>query len=135
MTARGSFDVQITPVPEGDAAVGPIGRLMLAKQFHGDLEGGSHGQMLGAQSAVPGSGGYVALEQVTGTLHGRRGTFVLQHSGTMQGGTFVLNVSVVPDSGTEELTGLAGHMTIIIEGRDHRYEFTYTLAPAPAPGP
>ena len=85
--------------------------------------------MLGNQSeSVPGSGGYVAMELVTGTLSGKKGTFILQHIGTMQGGKFDLDVAVVPDSGSGELTGISGRMKIIIEGKDHFYEFEYTIA-------
>lgn len=127
MIARGRFDVKTTPQPQDDAAAGPFGRLFLAKQFHGDLEAASQGQMLGSQTA-DGSGGYVALEQVSGTLQGRRGSFVLQHRGTMRkGGSFVIDVTVVPDSGTGELAGISGTMTIRIEGREHFYEFEYLI--------
>ncbi len=128
MTARGTFDVKTTPLPPDDGAAGPFGRLLLDKQFHGDLEGASKGQMLGAQTAVEGSGAYVALEQFTGTLGGKRGSFMLQHSGTMQAGNYQLDVTVVPDSGTEELTGISGKMAIIIEGKKHSYELEYSLA-------
>ncbi len=127
MTARGTFDVKVTPQPPDDAAGGPFGRLFLDKRFHGDLQGTSAGQMLGVQTSVPGSGGYVALELVTGTLHGKRGSFILQHNGTMRQGAYTLQVTVVPDSGTDELTGTSGTMTIIIEGKNHSYEFEYTL--------
>ena len=126
MTARGTFEVKVDPQP-ADEGAGPFGRLFLSKQFHGDLEGSSKGQMLGAQTAVEGSGAYVALELVTGTLHGKRGSFMLQHNGTMRKGDYKMNVTVVPDSGTEALTGISGKMTIIIEGKKHSYEFEYTL--------
>jgi Protein of unknown function (DUF3224) len=127
MTARGTFDVKVIPQAADDSAAGPFSRLFLDKQFHGDLEGPSKGQMLGAMSAVEGSGGYVALEMVTGTLQGKRGSFVLQHNGTMQKNVPTMLVTVVPDSGTGELAGLAGTMTIIIEGGKHSYVFEYTL--------
>jgi hypothetical protein len=127
ITARGTFDVKVTPQPPDDAAAGPFGRLFLDKRFHGDLEGVSHGQMLAAETGVAGSGAYVALELVTGTLHGKRGTFVLQHKGTMQQGASVMDVTVVPDSGTGQLTGLSGTMTILIKGSEHAYEFTCSL--------
>ena len=127
MTARGTFDVKVIPQAADDSAAGPFSRLFLDKQFHGDLEAGSKGQMLGAMSAVEGSGGYVALELVSGTLNGKKGTFVLQHNGTMAKNIPTMHVSVVPDSGTGELTGLAGTMTIIIEGGKHSYVFEYTL--------
>jgi len=102
--------------------------MTIDKQFHGDLEGTSKGQMLSAMGSIKGSAGYVAMERVTGTLKGRSGSFVLQHSGTMTRGEPRLVVSVVPDSGTGELVGLAGTLTIkIAEGR-HSYDFEYTMA-------
>jgi hypothetical protein len=129
--ANGTFEVKVAPQApdaEGDAGVG---RMFLDKQFRGDLEAISKGQMLAAMSSVPGSGGYVALERVTGTLKGRSGSFVLQHSGTMTRGAPQMTVSVVPDSGTEQLIGLAGVMTIKIADGKHSYGFDYTLAEAP----
>ena len=127
MTARGTFDVKVTPQPADDSAAGPFGRLFLAKQFHGDLEGESKGQMIASQSADQTSGGYGALELVTGTLNGMAGSFVLLHKGTMQGGNYALDVTVVPDSGTHALTGITGKMTIVIEGGKHSYELEYSL--------
>ena len=127
MTARGTFDVKATPQPQDDSAGGPFGRLFLDKQFHGDLEAASKGQMLAAGTAVEGSGAYVAFEMVTGALNGKRGSFILQHKGTMRKGVYEMSVTVVPDSGTGELAGIAGAMTIIIEGAKHSYEFEYTL--------
>ena len=97
------------------------------KKFHGDLEATSKGQMLGAFTAVEGSGAYVALEQMTGTLNGKKGSFMLQHNGTMRKGSYNMSVTVVPDSGTEELTGISGSMTIIIEGGKHSYVFEYAF--------
>jgi hypothetical protein len=118
MHARGSFDVKVTPTPAPDSAGGPISHLVLAKQFHGDLEGSSMGQMLGAQAAVEGSGAYVAIELVSGTLNGKSGSFLLQHRGTMsRGSNYRLEVTVVPESGTGELAGISGTMAIIIEGK------------------
>ena len=125
--ASGPFDVKSIPQAADDAAGGPFGRLFLDKHFHGDLEATSKGQMLGARTSVEGSAGYVALELVSGNLKGRHGSFMLQHSGTMTKGISTMTVSVVPDSGTEQLTGLAGTMTIIIARDKHSYEFTYTL--------
>jgi Protein of unknown function (DUF3224) len=126
--ASGTFDVTVTPQPADDSAGGPFSRLFLDKRFHGQLEGTSRGTMLGTMSTtVQGSGGYVALEQVTGTLEGRRGTFILQHNGTMQAGVPTMRVTVVPDSGTDELAGLTGTMTIVIEGAGHSYAFEYRL--------
>jgi Protein of unknown function (DUF3224) len=127
MTARGTFDVKVTPQAQDDSAGGPFGRLFLDKQFHGDLKAASKGQMLAAGTAVEGSGAYVAFELVTGTLNGKRGSFILQHKGTMRKGVYTMSVTVVPDSGTDELAGIAGAMTIIIEGGKHSYEFEYTL--------
>ena len=128
--AKGTFEVKSTPQTEAENVGDPtIGRLSLAKQFNGDLEGTSKGQMLGSQSeAVRGSGGYVAMERFTGTLGGKKGSFTLQHIGTMQGGKFDLNVSVVPDSGSGELTGISGKMKIIIDGGKHSYEFDYSIS-------
>jgi len=127
MTARGTFEVKMTPQPQDDGAGGGFDRLFGDKQFHGELDAVSKGQMLATRTAVEGSGAYVALELVTGKLNGRRGTFVLQHKGTMSKGHYMMDVTVVPDSGTDELTGIAGTMTIIIEGGKHSYNFEYTL--------
>lgn len=130
--AKGTFEVKVTPLAaEENVGDVTIGRLSLAKTFSGDLAGTSKGQMLGSQSeAVPGSGGYVAMERFTGTLKGLKGSFTLQHIGTMQGGKFDLNVMVVPDSGSGELTGISGTCKIIIDGDKHLYEFTYSLPAA-----
>ena len=129
MHASGPFDVKLTPQPPGDHPEdAALGRLIIDKKFHGELEATSRGQMLAASSAVKGSAGYVAMERVTGTLHGKRGTFVLQHNGSMNRGEPSLGIMVVPDSGTDELTGLAGTMLIVIAaGGKHSYEFEYTL--------
>jgi hypothetical protein len=125
--ASGTFDVKLTPQAGEDGDAG-LGRMSIDKQFHGDLEGTSKGFMLSsAATVVKGSGGYVAMERVTGTLKGRAGSFVLQHSGTMTRGTPQLSVTVVPDSGTGQLEGLAGTLTIKIDAGKHSYEFDYTL--------
>lgn len=125
----GEFEVNMTPQPADDKSAGAaVGKFSLDKKFHGDLEATSKGEMLAVMTAVEGSAGYVAMEQVTGTLNGRSGTFALQHSGTMTRGTPQLSVTVVPDSGTGQLTGLAGQMTIKIDGGKHSYDFEYTLA-------
>ena len=125
--ATGTFDVNLTSQPLADEAASPLlSRLSISKTFSGDLTGASRGEMLSAGTGAQGSAGYVALERVTGTLRGRQGTFVLQHSGTMNRGESKLNVTVVPDSGTDELVGLGGQMTIQIEG-EHRYVLEYTL--------
>jgi uncharacterized protein DUF3224 len=132
VTARGTFDVKLTPQGTDDKADGStLGRMSVEKQFHGDLEGTSKGEMLSAMTGVKDSAGYVAFERVSGTLNGRRGTFVLQHSGTMIRGTPQLTVTVVPDSATGELAGLSGRMEITIVDGKHLYEFAYTLALAP----
>jgi hypothetical protein len=131
MTSRatGTFEVKLSPqAPEDGAAGAAVGRMLIDKQFHGDLEATSKGQMLAAGTAVQGSAGYVAIEHVSGSLAGRTGTFVLQHSGTMDRGTPQLSVTVVPDSGTGELAGLTGKMNIIVAEGKHSYEFDYTLA-------
>ena len=105
-----------------------LGRMTIDKQFHGDLEATSKGQMLTAGTNVKDSAGYVAIEKVSGVLHGRSGTFVLQHTGVMTRGTPQLTITVVPDSGTDQLTGLSGKMAIsIVEGK-HTYDFDYTIA-------
>ena len=127
MTARGTFDVKMTPQPQDDGAGGGFDRLFSDKQFHGELDAVSKGQMLAARTAVEGSAGYVALELVTGKVNGRRGSFVLQHKGTMRKGVYNMDVTVIPDSGTDELVGIAGAMTITIEGGKHSYNFEYTL--------
>jgi Protein of unknown function (DUF3224) len=127
MTARGTFDVKVTQQPQDDSAGGPFGRLFLDKQFHGELSATSKGQMLAAATAIEGSAAYVAFELVTGTLSGKQGTFILQHKGTMRKGTYEMSVTVVPDSGTGDLVGIAGEMKITIEGRKHSYELKYTL--------
>ena len=114
--------------PEENIGDPTVGRLSIDKQFHGDLEGTSKGQMLAAMTDTKGSAGYVAIERVVATLAGRRGTFVLQHTGIMTRGAPQLTVTVVPDSGTGQLTGLAGTMTIDIVDGKHFYGFEYTLA-------
>jgi hypothetical protein len=125
--ATGTFDVRLTPQNDkSDDAT--LARMTIEKQFHGDLEGSSKGQMLTAGTSVKNSAGYVAIEKVTGTLHGRSGSFILQHNATMNRGTPQLSLTVVPDSGTGQLTGLSGSMTIKIENGKHFYGFDYTLA-------
>lgn len=122
--ANGLFDVKLEP-QAGDPTVG---RMSIDKQFHGDLEATSQGQMLAISTDVKGSAGYVAMERVTGTLQGRTGTFALQHSGTMTRGVPELLITVVPDSGTGQLVGLTGKLMINIVDGKHSYEFEYTLA-------
>ena len=130
--ARGTFEVKLTPQPsDRQPEDAPLGRIWLDKQFHGDLEATSRGQMLTAMTDVKGSAGYVAIERVSGTLRGRAGTFVLQHNGTMARGAPCLTITVVPDSGTEELAGLSGQMAIIITDGKHSYELEYALNAGP----
>jgi hypothetical protein len=127
--AAGLFDVTLSPQPwpEAQAAGLTFGRLLLDKVYHGELEARAQGQMLSAVTGTAGSAGYVAIEAVSGTLHGRRGSFALMHTGTMTRGARQLVVSVVPDSGSGELTGLAGDLSIRIEGGQHFYAFDYSL--------
>jgi hypothetical protein len=125
--ATGTFDVKLTPQDDkSDDAT--LARMTIEKQFHGDLEGSSKGQMLTAATSVKNSAGYVAIEKVTGTLHGRSGSFILQHNATMNRGAPQLSLTVVPDSGTGQLTGITGSMTIKIDNGKHSYGFDYTLA-------
>ena len=126
--AQGTFEVKLTPqLPEDKSEGSTLGRMLIEKQFHSDLEAVSHGQMLTGMTAVQGSGAYVAIERVTGTLNGRHGSFILHHLGIMVRGTPQLNVTVVPDSGTDQLVGIAGTMTIIIAEGKHSYDFAYSL--------
>jgi hypothetical protein len=126
--ASGTFEVKLEPLSLDDkGAARTLGRLSIRKTFHGGLEATSRGEMLSALTAVQGSAGYVAIEHVTGTLDGRAGSFVLQHTGTMDQGKQSLTVTVVPDSGTDALTGISGVMTITIEGKRHSYELAYAL--------
>jgi len=128
VTATGTFEVTMSPEPPYDVNEGAsIGRVALKKQFKGDLEATSSAEMIGARSEVKGSAGYVAIERVVGTLGGRSGSFVLQHSGTMTRGKGQLDVGVVPDSGTAELKGISGKMTIEISDGKHLYSFEYSL--------
>jgi uncharacterized protein DUF3224 len=129
--ANGTFEVKLTPLAAYNTDDTSAGRLSIDKQFHGDLEATSRGEMLSAGTSVKGSAGYVAIERVTGALGGRSGTFALQHSGTMTRGAPQLVITVVPDSGTADLTGIAGTMTIEIADGKHSYRLDYTLAGAP----
>lgn len=128
--AKGPFEVKLAPqkADNPQAEGSGHGRMSIDKRFVGDLEATSQGEMLSFMSTIKGSAGYVAMERVTGSLGGRKGSFVFQHSGTMNRGTSELSVTVVPDSGTGELTGLSGSMKIIIapDGK-HSYEMTYAL--------
>ncbi|MBM4188579.1 MAG: DUF3224 domain-containing protein [Gemmatimonadetes bacterium] len=126
-TASGSFAVSLGPMPpyHGDNPL--LGRMSIDKTFEGDLVGTSRGEMLSARTPTAGSAGYVAIEEVTGSLEGRAGSFVLQHSSTMDRGVPAQSITVVPDSGTGELVGIAGRMTIEIKDRQHYYRFDYRL--------
>ena len=125
--ASGTFEVKLAPQTLADPA-SALSRMSIDKQFHGDLEATSKGEMLSAMTEVKGSGVYVAVERVTGTLQGRSGTFLLHHTGIMTRGVPQLSVTVVPDSGTGQLAGLAGKMDIKIDDGKHSYTFDYTLA-------
>lgn len=124
--ARGTFDVKLTPQPGDDKEQPALARFSLEKQFHGDLEGTSKGEMISTGSAQ-GSGGYVALERVTGTVNGRSGSFALQHSGVMNRGVPNLTITVVPGSGTGQLVGLSGSFTLTMKDGKHFYDLEYTL--------
>jgi hypothetical protein len=127
-TAQGSFDVKIAPLPADEAiAATSIARYSLDKVYRGELEGASAGEMMGAGNPATGTAGYVAIEQITGTLHGKNGSFALQHSSSMNNGNFDMNIRVVPGSGTGELEGIAGALTIIFEDSKHAYRFEYSL--------
>jgi len=128
--AKGSFEVTLQPLPNADASNHPLlGRMLLLKKFDGDLVGDARGQMLSAGTQTRGSACYVAIDHFTGELGGRKGSFLLQHCGTMNRGEPSLAIHVVPDSGTDELEGLTGRMTITITGGQHLYDFDYTVAP------
>jgi hypothetical protein len=129
--AHGTFEVKMAPQTPEAGADASLGRMTIDKQFRGDLEGTSKGQMLTAGTSVKDSAGYVAIERVTGTLNGRSGSFSLQHTGTMDRGAPQLSITVVPDSGTGELAGLTGRMTITIADGKHSYDFDYTLGAKP----
>jgi len=124
--ATGSFEVKIVPQQE-DRIIPLFGRMTIDKTFSGDLSGSSQGQMLSAGTAVSNSAGYVAIEKVEGSLHGKQGSFVLQHFGTMNRGEPGLDIIIVPDSGAGELTGLSGKFTIVRKDGKHFYELHYTL--------
>ena len=130
--ASGTFEVKVKPLPNDEKVEGlTVGRMSIDKVFKGDLEGTSKGEMSTAEVTVQGSGGYVAIERVSGTLKGRSGTFVLLHQGTMKrGGDFKLSIVVVPDSGTGQLAGLTGTMAIVIQDGKHSYAFDHTLPEA-----
>lgn len=126
----GSFEVSLAPQAlSAPAADSGLSRMSLDKQFHGALEARSKGEMLALMDRAIGSGGYVAMEKVEGTLDGLRGSFLLQHSSTMVRGVPGQSITVVPDSGRHQLTGLSGSMQIRIEGGQHFYDFDYRIEP------
>ncbi|WHI46982.1 DUF3224 domain-containing protein [Microbulbifer sp. JMSA004] len=129
MKISGKFDVTVKPMdPYAKGIEGSnLGRMSINKIFHGDLSAESKGEMLSVVTPVKGSAGYVAIEQVVGALGGKRGTFVLQHFGTMKEGKDRLVLEVVPDSGTGELTGLSGEMSIKVEDGQHLFDFDYAF--------
>lgn len=128
--AKGTFETQTTPHPPHDTAEGAVlARMTIAKTFAGDLVGTGAVEMIAARTAITGSAGYVAIERVSAVLHGKAGTFVLQHSGTMDRGAMSLTVTVVPDSGTGELAGISGSMSIDIVDGQHFYTFDYVITP------
>jgi uncharacterized protein DUF3224 len=125
--ARGTFEIQFVNGPEEKIEGVSLGKRSADKQYSGDIEGSAKGEMLAALTNIKTSAGYVAIERVVGTLHGRKGTFLLQHAATMSGTMRDLSVTVVPDSGTGELVGISGKMMIhIIDGK-HSYEFDYAF--------
>ena len=126
--AKGTFEVKLVPqAPDGYFGDASLARMTIDKQFSGQLKGSSRGQMLSAITEVKGSAGYVAIERVSATLDSREGTFILQHSATMERGKPQQSISVVPDSGTGELKGLTGNMTIDVSDGKHYYEFDYLI--------
>lgn len=132
VTTTGTFDVNLVPLQLDQSSEGDLrGRMSINKTFHGDLEATSVGEMLTAMTSTKGSAAYAAIERVTGTLGSRRGSFALQHTGVMHRGTPNLRVTIVPDSGTEELTGIAGTLSITIADGKHSYDLAYMLPDAP----
>lgn len=129
MNISGTFDVELKPLDAYAEGINGciLGRMSIDKTFHGDLSATSKGEMLSAMTPVQGSAGYVAIEQVSGELNGRQGSFVLQHFGLMAGGDDELLLKVVPDSGAGELEGLSGEMLIRIENGQHFYDFDFNL--------
>jgi len=129
MRASGTFEVKLVPVGNDSTPEGPnLGRMSIDKTFQGDFDGVGKGEMITAMSAaVKESAAYSAVERLTGTLHGKQGSFALQHTGVMDRGKPSLRITVVPDSGTGELVGLTGTMDIIIEGKKHSYVFEYLV--------
>ena len=131
MIVKGSFELTMHPEPPYDTVEGvTLARVRFDKRFTGPLEGASEVHMIGARTTIEGSAGYLAMERVTGALIGKRGSFVLMHTGLMTRGTPSLSVVIVPDSGTGELAGIFGTMNIVNEGGTHGYELDYELVRA-----
>lgn len=124
-TARGTFEVALKQISMLEEA--PLARMSIDKTFAGDLVGTSRGQMMSVLTETKGSAGYVAIELVTGTLNGRAGTFMLQHSGLMARGMGTLTINVIPDSGTGDLAGIRGTLTIAVVDKQHTYELEYAI--------
>ena len=130
--ASGAFEGKLAPKPMEEQSAGTtLARMSIDKQFHGELEAASKGEMLSAGTTEKSSAGYVAMELVMGTLSGRKGSFILQHTATMNRGMPQLSITVVPDSATDQLMGLTGKMSINIVDGKHFYDFEYTLPPRP----
>ncbi len=125
--AAGTFDVKVTPQKDEGVGHATIGRMGIDKQYHGDLVGTGLGQMLAGMGEVKDSGAYVAIERVTGTVHGKTGSFAVHHLGVMDRGAQRLVITVIPDSGTGDFAGITGTMTIEIKGGAHYYTLDYTL--------
>ena len=123
--AKGPFDVTITP--QASAADAPVARMLLYKEFRGDLEAIAHGEMMAAGEPLTGAGVYVAIDRVTGTLHGRSGSFLMAHRGVRNADGQELSIVIVPGSGTGQLTGITGTVGIEIAGKEHFYSVEYEL--------
>ncbi len=122
--ARGEFDVKVVPISGKEEA---LGRMSIDKTYHGDLDATGTGQMMASRDERTGAAVYVAIETVTGTLKGRKGSFMLAHRGMMSAAGHELNVVIVPASGTDGLTGISGDLEIVIEGGKHSYVLRYAL--------
>ncbi|WP_229458852.1 DUF3224 domain-containing protein [Massilia glaciei] len=126
--AKGSFSITLQPPPAGEGVDRlSVGRMLIDKRYLGDLEARGQGEMLSAGNPSAGSAAYVAIEHVTGVLGGRKGSFALQHAGTMHGGVNELTINVVPGSGTGELAGIVGQLKLDLVDRTHCYTLDYTL--------
>jgi hypothetical protein len=124
-TATGPFDVTLTP--QESAPDAPVARMLLYKEFHGDLEAISHGEMLAAHEPLTGAGVYVAIDRVTGTLHGRGGSFLMAHRGIRNAEMQELSIVIIPGSGTGQLEHITGTVGIEIKGKEHFYSVEYEL--------